>query len=252
MNWYSDERVRSVRMLTRLMTARGSRSALHLCNLVASVHFSGLPTITLTEMRARLGRGTPGAAPGNVVLHGELHGFGAGSIGEMAGLSSLVAAYQPRNLLEFGTCQGCSTWHLWANSPKDARITTVDLPSGLTVEGSTDPELQGDKVRRFLPEDPRVRLVETDSRSFDPSGLGSVDFCFIDAGHSYACVKNDTEKALSVLVRGGLLVWHDATWTDDDYGVNRYLKELRGQGLDIRQVTLGPFDYCALAVLIRA
>ena len=252
MKWYSDERVRAVRMLTRLMAARGARPALHLCNLVASVRFSGLPTVTLTEMRDRLGRGNTGTAPGNVVLHGELHGFGAGSIGEMAGLSSLVAAQQPRNLLEFGTCQGCSTWHLWANSPRDAHITTVDLPSGIKVEGSTDPELQGDKVRKFLPTDPRVRLVETDSRSFDPSGLGEVEFCVIDAGHSYACVRNDTEKALSVLVRGGLLVWHDATWTEDDYGVNRYLKELRGTGLDIRQLTLGPFDYCALAVLVRA
>ena len=238
-------------MLTRLMAARGSRPALHLCNLVASVQFSGLPTITLTEMRGRLGSKSSGATSSNVVLHGELHGFGAGSIGEMAGLSSLVAAHQPRSLLEFGTCQGCSTWHLWANSPKDARITTVDLPSGVMVEGSTDPELQGNKVRRFLPDDPRVRLIETDSRLFDPSSLGEVDFCFIDAGHSYACVRNDTEKALSVLVSGGLMVWHDASWTEDDYGVNQYLKELRSSGLDVRQLTLGPFDYCALAVLVR-
>lgn len=252
MNWYSDERFRAVRMLMRLAIHRGSRPALHLCNLVASVQFSGLPTLSLTELRGRFLGPQPDEAAGKVVLHGALHGFGAGSIGEMAALSSLVAARQPRNLLEFGTCQGCSTWHLWANSPPGARITTVDLPSGMTVEGSTDPELQGHKTRPFLPRDPAVRLVEVDSRLFDTSGLGPVDFCFVDAGHSYECVRSDTEKALSVLGPGGLLVWHDATWREDGYGVNQYLKELRRSGKDVRQLTIGPFDYCGLAVLVQS
>ncbi len=248
MSLYSDERVRAIRTLPQLITGRGARPALHLCNLVASVQFSGLPTVALTEFRKTLS-GT-GQTTERVVLHGELHGFGAGSIGEMAALSSLVAARRPRRILEFGTCLGCSTWHLWANSPGDALITTVDLPFGVKVAGSTDPELQGSpQSRPFLPKDSRVNLVEVDSRHFDPSGLGEVEFAFVDAGHSYECVKNDTEKALSVLARGGLLVWHDATWREDGYGVNRYLKELRQTGRDVRLLAIGPFDYCGLAVL---
>ena len=42
-------------------------------------------------------------------------------------------------------------------------------------------------------------LVEVDSRTWEPDTPG-VDFCFIDAGHTYECVKNDTEKALKVII----------------------------------------------------
>jgi hypothetical protein len=47
---------------------------------------------------------------------------------------------------------------------------------------------------------------------------------FIDAGHSYECVRNDSEKALKILDRGGSIVWQDygAQWE----GVFQYLVEL--------------------------
>jgi hypothetical protein len=46
----------------------------------------------------------------------------------------------------------------------------------------------------------------------------------MDAGHSYECVRNDSEKALTILDRGSIIVWQDygATWE----GVFRYLVEL--------------------------
>src|SRR5205814_682465 len=111
-------------------------------------------------------------------------------------LASIVNAKRPRRVLEFGTYDGCSTWHLWANTDESTEIVTLDLAAGQQVEGSSDLGFHGIAHRPFLPRVERVRLVETDSRQWDPDVL-DVDLCYIDAGHSYECVKSDTEKALA-------------------------------------------------------
>lgn len=247
MGLLSSERGRALLTWPRLIAGRGTQRTLHLCHLLASVHFAGIPPIPVAEFRRQIAR--KGVAQDRVILHPDLNGMGSGSTAEMAALASLVAALQPKRMLEFGTCDGCSTWHLWANGPADAVITTIDLPAGASVEGSSDPGLQGVTKRPFLPDDPRIRLLEMDSRRVDTAQIGPVDFCFVDAGHTYECVRNDSEKALEVLQPGGLLVWHDASWLEDGYGVNRYLKELRAAGRDVRLLDAGPYDYCALAVL---
>jgi len=240
-------KARAATNVLRLCLSRGADSTLHLFNLLASVHGAGLPRVTVSEFEKRFSTSSvPGVAP--VKIHPHLTGFGSGSTAEMTILASLVALTRPHRLLEFGTCDGASTWHLWANAPTDAQITTVDLPAGTKVDGSSDRLCQGIATRPLLPDSPRVRLVEIDSRQWKPD-LQDVDFCFIDAGHSYECVKNDTEKAISVMRPGGLILWHDASWRRDDYAVNDYLKELRMAHRDVVLLQAGPYDYCALAAL---
>src|SRR5262249_40947092 len=222
---------------------------LFLCRLLASVRCCDIPVIDFESVLSRLQKASGGPID-RVVMHPKLRGVGSGSVGEMAALSALVAAKRPKNILEFGTCDGCSTWHLWANSGADTVITTVDLPSNVKTVGSTDPGLQGVGHRPFLPVDTRVRLVETDSRFWTPEIPGGVDFCFIDAGHSYECVKNDTEKALSILKNDGVMLWHDATWKSDGYRVNKYLLGLIEVGYDVKLIKVSDYDYCGLAVLV--
>jgi predicted O-methyltransferase YrrM len=222
---------------------------LTLCRLVASVRCSDIPVIDIKSVLSRLQKASGGPID-RVVMNPKLRGVGSGSVGEMAALSALVAAKRPKNILEFGTCDGCSTWHLWANAGPDTIITTIDLPSGVKAAGSTDEGLQGVGKRPFLPVDPRVRLVEADSRLWTPEIPGGVDFCFIDAGHSYECVKNDTEKALSVLKHNGVILWHDATWKNDGYRVNKYLLGLIEQGYDVKLLKVSDYDYCGLAILL--
>ena len=232
--------------LTRVALSEYADEAVHLCELVASVHFSGIPRITLADLLARV---DASYLQRRVQLHPLLRGTGSGSAAEMAALAALVAAKVPRRILEFGTYDGFSTWHLWANSAETTEIVTIDLPCGTKVAGSSDDAFQGVAGRPFLPGGRRVRLIETDSRQWTPDVEG-VDFCFIDAGHTYECVKNDSEKALLLTNGNGLIVWHDATWQGWQYGVNTYLKELRGEGFDIRLVSIGSFDYSSLAVLL--
>jgi predicted O-methyltransferase YrrM len=53
------------------------------------------------------------------------------------------------------------------------------------------------------------------------------DLVLIDAGHSYECVRSDSEKALRLLSPGGIVIWDDysANWP----GVYDYLNELGRQ-----------------------
>jgi predicted O-methyltransferase YrrM len=241
-------RLRALKQVIALDCSRGAGSTLRTFDLLVSVHGAGLPQLSLRELEERLALN--GAAwPAYVAVHPKLTGCGSGTTADMTALASLVAMRRPHQVLEFGTCQGASTWHLWANAAPDARITTLDLPPGTQVHGSTDVDLQGLTSRPWMPRDPRVRLIEQDSRTWVPD-VNDVDFCFIDAGHSYECVKNDTEKAFTVMHAGGIIVWHDASWAREGYAVNRYLRELRASGRDIALLQTGPFDLCMLACLI--
>jgi predicted O-methyltransferase YrrM len=244
--WY--ERRKLLRGWARLYD-EGAHTTTHLYELLRSVHQAGLPTIELGKLVEQLATLRPWPLP-VARVHPRIIGDASGSAGEMTALAVLVAAVRPRCILEFGTHAGCSTWHLWANAP-DAHITTLDLAPSTRVAGSTDLTAQGVAGRPFLPADPRIRVVEVDSRLWTPD-LDQVDLCFIDAGHSYECVRSDTEKALEVLTPEGLLIWHDATWTRDGYGVNRYLHELRQAGQPICLLRLSLYDYCGLAVRLPA
>ena len=241
-------RLRALEQVIALSCSRGAGPTLRVIDYLASVHESGLRKLALHDFQDLLAK--HGAAwPSHVALHPHLTGFGSGTTADMAALASLVAMRRPHQVLEFGTCDGASTWHLWANAAPDARITTLDLPPGARVNGSTDVELQGPRARPLLPAADRVRLIEQDSRSWVPD-VSDVDFCFIDAGHSYECVKNDTEKALTVMATGGIVVWHDASWSRDGYSVNRYLRELCASGRDIVLLETGPLDLCMMACLM--
>ena len=244
--WY--QRRRMLRGWAKLYE-RGAHDTVHLFELLRSMRKARLPMLDLAALVEQVAS-RQGANPEQVRVHPALFSAGSGSVGEVSALALLAAAQRPRQVLEFGTYDGFSTWHFWANAPEDALITTIDLPAATKVSGSTDSTLQGISHRVFLPPDPRVRVVEIDSRQWIPDLKRPVNLCFIDAGHSYECVRSDTEKVLPLMAPDGLLVWHDATWRRDGYGVNRYLRELRQQGQPIHLLRLSLYDYCGIAVLL--
>jgi len=56
----------------------------------------------------------------------------------------------------------------------------------------------------------KINLIFEDSTKFDESILfNSIDLIFIDGGHNYSCVKNDSEKAFKMIKKGGYVFWHD-------------------------------------------
>lgn len=146
------------------------------------------------------------------------------SVTEIAFISLLVRAQNPRVLLEIGTFDGNTTLQLAANSAPGAVIYTVDLPDSR----SSQMHASGEKPRRFVPSQYAGKVLQklADTMTADFAELCDghrPDLVFIDAGHRYSNVKNDTEKTLAILAEGGLLIWHDYAY--NCAGVFNYLNE---------------------------
>lgn len=154
---------------------------------------------------------------------------------ELLVIGSVVAKYKPKNLLEIGTFDGCTTLQLALNSCEDATVHTLDLEKiapddpGMLIEDLKyifDEKKKRKKYERLAC---REKIIEHigDSREVDFSRFckkQKVDFCFIDGGHSYECVKNDTEKLFDVLSEDACVLWHD--YSPNCSGVFQYLNEL--------------------------
>lgn len=134
-------------------------------------------------------------------------------------VAAIAQLRQARNIFEFGTYQGRTTYFLTFASP-DARVTTLNLPP--EQDPSVAPFL-GIMFRGSDREDRITQLLQ-DSRLFDAGPhAASMDYVFVDGDHSYELVKNDTEKALAMLRPGGMIVWHD--YMPKCPGVMRYIRD---------------------------
>lgn len=155
---------------------------------------------------------------------------------ELMVLASLARSRAPKRILEIGTFDGNTTLQLALNTPSDAIIHTLDLPPD--AEETAEPVLKSDLtfihdqeklVRKFEGSRVAHKIVQHlgDSTALDFSmftAQGPLNMIFIDGGHSYPCVKSDTENALEVLADGGCILWHD--FTPFFGGVYRFLLEL--------------------------
>lgn len=140
-------------------------------------------------------------------------------------IAQIVELLQPRRIFEFGTFDGRTTFHLAANSPPQAEVFTLDVQSGEFNFGADETYLNRVSVGQHASAvKSKVRLLTGDSTSYDFSPFtGEIDLIFIDAGHSYGAVMNDSARALEMLAPGGTIIWHDYLTIDD---VTRALVEL--------------------------
>ena len=125
---------------------------------------------------------------------------------------------EARRIFEFGTYLGRTTYHL-ALGELDREVFSLDLDPGgdlptdlkigQAVRAVHKRGLQGHFFRGGSVES-RITQLHGDSRTFDFSRYRkSMDFIFIDAGHSLDLVTNDTARAFDMLRAGGAIVWHD-------------------------------------------
>lgn len=164
---------------------------------------TALPTCRLSELVAH-------RAP--IRLDDTVDHEGNTSFYELFALSQLVAERKPRMLLELGTFNGRSTLHMAMNSPDDAQVVTIDLPEHESP--FDDPGLVG-ACYRDTPWVSGITELRENTRRFKPEHyLGRMNFIFIDAGHEYDDVCNDTDLALRLAApRDCLILWHDyAQW----------------------------------------
>jgi predicted O-methyltransferase YrrM len=135
------------------------------------------------------------------------------------------------------------------NAP-EAEIYTLDLPEE-RASAEVETLTKGDKewVRlsststgfAFLnhPASSRIHQLRGNSLDFEPPEfLAGCDLCVVDGGHSYECVKADTETAMKILAPGGVILWDDYTWFID--GVFQYISELR-HSLSLHRIAGSPY-----------
>ncbi|MEN3334575.1 MAG: hypothetical protein V7641_3940 [Blastocatellia bacterium] len=171
---------------------------------------------------------------------------GSMTITEISSLCHLVSARRPRKVLEIGSFRGLTTLNIAMNAPQ-AEIHTLDLPPGFdpaqTQFANNDVQIIG--ARGFYYYEGRAEAAHIqqhygDTATFDYREIGGgVDFCLIDAAHSYEYVRNDTARTLPLMRVDGLMLWHDYGRNDfladpqDAWGVTRFLHEIKDTGVRI-------------------
>ena len=152
-----------------------------------------------------------------------------------------VIAKKSKKIFEFGTCSGKTTYILAENSPQDCKIQTVTLRQEELKNLNHEPRDNKTATRNVIDEsiydkffftgkkcEKKIEVIFQDSKKLDISKLKKqFDLIFIDGGHGYSCVKNDSEKALEMIKENGLIFWHDyILYKKSTSDVVKYLNEL--------------------------
>jgi hypothetical protein len=177
--------------------------------------------------------------------------FGNVSQYELLVLCTVAKHTQARRLFEFGTFDGLTTWHLAANCAPQGRVFTLDLPLDHPARDNTGHDRAVGKIHgvtvgdKYLqsPQREQITQLYSDSLEFDASPYrDSMDFSFIDASHEYRHVVRDTENALQMVRKGGVILWHDySRWWP---GVQKCLDDLS------RRLPVFRVGHTSLAALI--
>lgn len=151
-------------------------------------------------------------------------------------LAQLLQFFSPNRLLEIGTFKGFTTCLMLDNAPDTAEIVTIDLPperDWRTLTGATDARLisQSEVGVAFRTHPGRTRVNQVLGDSFKQSTwdniTGGIDFVFIDASHSYAAVRNDSERVFKLVADDAIIAWHDySVVNSEERGVGKYIREL--------------------------
>ena len=128
-----------------------------------------------------------------------------------------------KNIFEFGTCSGKTSYLMALNSDQDSIIYTTTLkPQDTEKYKNKDGDskvaqkniINESIYDKFLfsdePEEKKIKVIFTDSLLFDEKKFhNKIDLIFIDGGHTFSVVKNDTEKAFKMIKTKGIILWHD-------------------------------------------
>ena len=122
--------------------------------------------------------------------------------GELAALLELLAARQPRLIVEIGSDAGGTLW-AWSQLPGPPRVVGVDLPGGPFSSGAA---LDAHGATVVIGDS---HLAATFALAREQLAGELADVLFIDADHTYAGAKADYVRYRPLVRPGGLIVLHD-------------------------------------------
>ena len=128
-----------------------------------------------------------------------------------------------KNIFEFGTCSGKTTLLLALNSSENSKIFSITLKPDQAkniVKKKDDNKIS---YRNILNEsiydkfffsgsdvEKKIKVIFQNSLEFEEMQyLNQFDLIFIDGGHTYSVIKNDSEKSFKMLNSNGIILWHD-------------------------------------------
>ena len=134
-----------------------------------------------------------------------------------------VLSKKSKNIFEFGTCSGKTTYLMALNSPSDSKITTItlkpnqknyikkqNLDNGISYRNILNESIYEKFLFSGSEEEKKIQVLFLDSTKLEISNhLDSYDLIFIDGGHTYSIVKNDSEKSFKMIKKNGYIFWHD-------------------------------------------
>lgn len=151
---------------------------------------------------------------------------------------AVTRAHNGSILVEVGAWKGRSTSFMGvevANSGKKIDFFTVDTWLGSATEAAqvNDPDVQKgvlfDVFRRNIASiEQYVRPIRCKSvEAAEEFGDGSIDFIYLDAGHTYDDVRSDLAAWWPKLKRGGIIAGDDWEWQDSpgDFSIRRAVLE---------------------------
>ena len=127
------------------------------------------------------------------------------------------------NIFEFGTCSGKTTFMMALNAPVEAKITTITIDPKEIDNLSKNERDNSVSFRNIKNEsiynkflftgnevDKKIKVIFQNSLEFDHTNYKKkIDLIFIDGGHTYSVVKNDSEKSFDMISNDGIILWHD-------------------------------------------
>ena len=133
---------------------------------------------------------------------------------EILQLARILQEHSPKRSMEIGTNYGGTLFLLCNVSPPDAKIISVDLPSG--PFGGGYPKRKVPLFRRFAKNDQELHLIRGDSHSEEIKKQvlkilngEPLDYLFIDGDHTYSGVQRDFQMYSPLMRSGGIVVFHD-------------------------------------------
>jgi O-antigen biosynthesis protein len=146
----------------------------------------------------------------------------------------LVDLIRPRTIVELGTHAGdsyCAFCQAVNALDLDTRCSAIDTWSGHELGTTYGPEILSDLRAHH---DPLYGRFSTLIQSNFDSTLGrfpdgSIDLLHIDGCHTYDAVKHDFESWLPKVSERGVVLFHDTTVTEVNFGVKAFWAEVRTQ-----------------------
>lgn len=140
------------------------------------------------------------------------------------------------NIFEIGTFDGRTSLNLALSSPDTCKIYTLDLKPEMNTKYNlasgerhmVEKKMSGARIDKYKKPfkfiTDKIHQLFGDSARFDFSPYyGSCSLVFVDGSHAYDYAISDTKKALQMVRKGGVIIWHDyGIWE----GVTKALEEI--------------------------